>query len=360
MEAKIKDKNLYYVGGVVRDEILGIENFDIDYCYEGNALEFAKEYNIVKKNSALGTVRVCIDGEEIDIASTRIEEYPLKGHLPVVTKIGCSLKDDLKRRDFTINAIAKNTVTNEIVDCFNGVQDIQSKKLKVLHSESFIEDPSRILRGLKFSVRFGFILDDETKKLQDEYLNNINYDLSFYRIKKELKETFNLNKQVAFEKFIEQGVYKLLGPNQKLPNPLTNIEELIIKYPVENPWIIYAGMFDLSNFELTGEEAAILNDFDKIKEVIPNNHIEIYNLFKSIKKESVLLYGILVDFSVATLYLDSLADIKPLLTGKDLLNLGIPPGENYKQILNFLAEAKVKNPNLSKDDEINLVKEFVS
>ena len=119
-------------------------------------------------------------------------------------------------------------------------------------------------------------------------------------------------------------------------------------------------MFDLSNFELTGEEAAILNDFDKIKEVIPNNHIEIYNLFKSIKKESVLLYAILVDFGVATLYLDSLADIKPLLTGKDLLNLGIPPGENYKQIFNFLAEAKVKNPNLSKDDEINLVKEFVS
>ena len=74
----LKDGNLYYVGGVVRDEYLKTPNFDIDYCYEGNAIEFAQknELNIVKANQAFGTVRIINGDKEIDIASTRIESYP--------------------------------------------------------------------------------------------------------------------------------------------------------------------------------------------------------------------------------------------------------------------------------------------
>ena len=115
---KLKDKNLYYVGGIVRDEILGIKNFDTDYCYEGNAIEFAQNLglNIVKENPNFGTVRVLLNDEEIDIASTRTEIYPKVGHLPKVKNIGCSLYEDLKRRDFTINAMAKRTTDGEIVD----------------------------------------------------------------------------------------------------------------------------------------------------------------------------------------------------------------------------------------------------
>ena len=98
---ELKDKNLYYVGGVVRDEILNTPSFDIDYCYEGNAIEFAQNLNVIKTNPDFGTVRVLCEGKEIDIASTREESYPYAGHLPVVPTIGCPLRDDLKRRDFT-------------------------------------------------------------------------------------------------------------------------------------------------------------------------------------------------------------------------------------------------------------------
>ena len=185
MVVKIKDKNLYYIGGVVRDEILGIPSFDVDFCYEGNAIEFSKNFNVIKTNPDFGTVRIIFDNQEIDIASTRTETYPKHGHLPIVNNIGCSLKEDLSRRDFTINAMAKNTVTGEIVDYFNGLEDIKNKQLRVLHNNSFIEDPSRILRALKFAVRFDFELSYETKRLQEEYLNNINYDMSYHRIKKE-------------------------------------------------------------------------------------------------------------------------------------------------------------------------------
>ena len=163
----LTDKNLYYIGGIVRDEILGLPSFDIDLCYEGNAIEFSKNFKIIKTNPNFGTVRILYKGQEIDIASTRTESYPHQGHLPLVDKIGCALKDDLARRDFTINAMAKNTISNEIIDYFDGLTDIKNKQLRVLHDKSFIEDPSRILRGLKFSVRFGFELEKNTRILQD-------------------------------------------------------------------------------------------------------------------------------------------------------------------------------------------------
>ena len=237
------NKNLYYVGGVVRDEILGTPNIDMDFCYEGDAIEFAKKekLNIIKINPDFGTVRVLLSsGNEIDIASTRTETYPKKGHLPKVSNIGCSLKDDLKRRDFTINAIAKRTSDGELIDYFGGLNDIEKKELKILHKESFIDDPSRIIRGLKFSERLGFSLNDETKKLQEMYLDNINYDMSYYRIRKELIETFRINSPGLYDSFIQQKIYKLLGENIKLPNVKgQDINNVITDVNIDFIWFMY-------------------------------------------------------------------------------------------------------------------------
>lgn len=257
----LKNSNLYCVGGYIRDEILGIKNFDIDYCYQGNAIEFAqKNFNVIKENTAFGTVKVLTsDNQEIDIASTREERYPRKGHLPEVFNIGCPLESDLKRRDFTINTLARCTKDSEkIVDIFDGQGDIKAKKLRILHDNSFIDDPSRIIRGLKFSVRFDFELEDKTQALQERYLENINYDVSYHRLKKELVETFSLNKQAAYEKFIEQKIYKLLGKDESAPDIRISIEKLINETPCKHVWLVYLGLFDLSNFELTRQEKRII------------------------------------------------------------------------------------------------------
>ena len=268
----LKDKNLYYVGGVVRDEILGFQSLDEDFCYEGNAIEFAQKagLNIIKTNPDFGTVRVEAEGKLIDIASTREETYPRKGHLPVVSNIGCPLKYDLKRRDFTVNAMAKRTTDGELIDYFNGLNDIENKTLRVLHKDSFIDDPTRIIRGLKFSIRFGFGLSNETKKLQDEYLNNINYDMSYHRVRKELIETFNLNKADVFDKFVEQKIFHLLGKDAKIPelkgidikNAIGNIESKHI-------WLIYILPFltddNLYNIYPTRAEKRIYEWVDKLR-----------------------------------------------------------------------------------------------
>ena len=268
MIRELKDKNLYYVGGVVRDELLGAGSFDTDFCYEGDAIKFAEENfkeNIIKTNPDFGTVRIEIDGKEIDIASTREESYPQKGHLPRVYNIGCPLFDDLKRRDFTINSMAKNTLTGEIIDPYNGKGDIEKKQIRVLHSKSFIDDPTRIVRALKFSVRFGFELETATLKLQKEYLDNINYDMSYHRLKKELVETFNLNRAEAFDIFVREKIYKLLGENQKAPI----IEGKVIQKTVSGtpcePWIIYLGMFNLEKLPLTRYEKRIVDWAKKLE-----------------------------------------------------------------------------------------------
>lgn len=351
---------LYYVGGVVRDELLGIESFDIDMTYEGDAVEFAKQLDnaeILQINEPFGTVRVKIDGREVDIASARSEIYERKGHLPTVTKIGCSLKEDVLRRDFTINALVKSVSTGEITDYTGGLNDLKSRTLRVLHDDSFIDDPTRIIRGLKFSVRFGFELDSHTKKLQEDYLNNINYDMCYKRVKKELIETFNLNSQKGFEKFINEKIYKLVTEKDvKLPEE--NIENIIKKYPVENVWLVYTGVLgDLERLPLTKNEQKIIDEFYKINDL--KNDFEIYKAFEKVPPESILLYMILKDRSAAEKYLDKLCRIKILINGGDLVKLGLKPSKKFAQIFDYVLEKKLENPSLTKDGELKLVRDII-
>lgn len=365
---RIKDTSnkLFYIGGVVRDEILHKESFDIDLTYVGNAIEYAKslpDIEIIKINEPFGTVRVKIDGKEIDIASTRAEIYERPGHLPTITEIGCDLKKDVIRRDFTINALAKNFNSGEIIDYTGGLDDIKNKTIRVLHDKSFIEDPTRIIRALKFAVRFDFELDEHTKELRDNYLKNINYDMSFKRVKKELIETFNLNSQKAYNEFIDKNIYKLVT-EKTVTKPNINIENIINKYKKlinpSNIWLIYVGTLeDLSKLELTKEEKSIITDYINIKNLKFNSDFEIYKTFKNVKPETVLLYGILNDLVPVINYFENLQDIKVEITGDDLLKLGLKPSSKYRECFDEILMEKCLNPALTKSDELNIAKKYI-
>lgn len=356
----LQDKNLYYIGGVVRDEILNIECFDIDITYVGNAIEFAKTIpnaKIVQINEPFGTVRIKLDGKEIDIASTRGEKYPQKGHLPIVENIGCSLKEDVLRRDFTINALAKSTLTGEIIDYTNGLEDIKNKTLRILHDNSFIDDPTRIVRGLKFAIRFDFELDEHTKQLQDKYLQNINYDMSYKRLKKELIETFNLNSQKAFERFIDQKIYKLIAP-QEFKLPKANLEEIIKTYKPKNIWIIYVGLLpNISTLPLTKTEKKIVEDYIKLQDLSFDTDYQTYKNFENVNLESIIMFYT-KNPQVVERYLKNLRQIKIEITGKDLLELGIKPNHEYQKCFDYILEEKIKNPEIKKSQEIQLAKNY--
>ena len=356
----LQDKNLFFIGGVVRDELLGKKSFDIDLTYQGNAIEFAKTIpnaEILQVNEPFGTVKIKLDNQEIDIASTRDETYPYKGHLPVVNDIGCSLEKDILRRDFTINALAKSTLTGEIVDYTGGLDDIKNKKLKILHPKSFIDDPTRIIRGLKFSIRFDFELDEQTQQLQNEYLNNINYDMSYKRLKKELIETFNLNSQKAFDRFVNDGIYKLIAPADfELPN--INFENLINKYNPNCIWIIYVGLLpDISKLPITRTEKKIVDDFENLKNKTFKSDLEIYKTFKNINLETIIMY-FSINPQIATRYLDELRHIKLEITGDDLHRLHIKPSIEYQKCFDYILGEKIKNPEIGKSREILLAKKY--
>lgn len=356
----LQDKNLFYIGGVVRDELLGKESFDIDLTYQGNAIDFAKtipDAEIIQINEPFGTVRIKIGDEEIDIASTRSETYPKQGHLPQVKDVGCSLKDDVLRRDFTINAMAKSTLTGEIIDYTHGLEDLKNKKLRVLHDKSFIDDPTRIVRGLKFSVRFGFKLEEHTKKLQEQYLNNINYDMSYKRLKKEIIETLNLNSQQCFQRFIKDNIYKLITP-QEFEIPNVNLESLINKYHPKVTWLIYAGLLpDISSLPLTKTEQKIIDDFVQLKNKNFDSDFDIYKNFQGINLESVLMFAT-ENLQATKKYLDNLQYIKLTISGHDLKQLGILPSADYQKCFDYILYKKIENPEITKSQEIQLAKEF--
>lgn len=357
-----KYDNLYYVGGVVRDILIKMPSQDVDITVEGNAIEFCKnleECEIVQTNPDFGTVRIKLNNQVYDIASTRKETYPKKGHLPVVTEIGCSLKDDVIRRDFTINALAKNTKTGEIIDYVNGKDDIQNKKLRVLHDESFIDDPTRIIRGLKFATRFGFELDEHTKLLQDNYLKNINYDMCYKRMKDELISMFNLNSNKAFETFINDKIYKLITEKEiKLPD--YDISGLIGKYykKIKNVWLIYVALVDTEKLDLNKIESKIVDDYQKLLNINLDSDYNIVKAFETCETESLILYEITKKDNKAIKYLDKLNEIKPEINGNDLKQIGLPPSEKYAKIFDYILQEKLKNPDLTKVEELELAEKF--
>ncbi|MBM3255763.1 MAG: CCA tRNA nucleotidyltransferase, partial [Candidatus Omnitrophica bacterium] len=153
----------YLVGGFVRDLMLGEKNLDLDIVVEGDGIRFAEELAAALgagliRHVRFGTATILIGVDsKIDIATSRREHYPKPAALPLVQKGG--LKDDLARRDFSINAMAisiNKTSFGELIDFFGGPADLSRKKIRVLHSRSFIDDPTRVLRAVRFEQRYAF------------------------------------------------------------------------------------------------------------------------------------------------------------------------------------------------------------
>jgi len=170
-----KGEKLYLVGGVVRDIILNRPSYDIDFVFEGDIdlLEQSLKSHGIKTHRFLGfnSVHFKYKGFKIEISSTRREYYEMAGAYPVVSK--ASLKEDLFRRDFTINTLLLSLDEKDfgtVIDYFGALNDIKNKIIRVLHPLSFIEDPVRILRAIRFEAKLNFKLSKDTKRLLEEAL----------------------------------------------------------------------------------------------------------------------------------------------------------------------------------------------
>lgn len=169
--AEVNHQQAYAVGGCVRDWLLGkLATVDWDVAVEGNALVLARKVSESLKGSLVehaqfGTATVAAKGWSIDFATCRRESYASPAAYPKV--VPGSLQDDLFRRDFTINAMAVCLSADkfgQLIDPFVGYGDLQDKQLRLLHARSFEDDPSRILRGIRFAQRFGFSWEPDAQK----------------------------------------------------------------------------------------------------------------------------------------------------------------------------------------------------
>lgn len=187
----------FLVGGAVRDVIIGLPVSDLDVMIQGDvrsvASALSKKVNgAIIPHGSFGTMTLEFgNGHRIDFATARTEYYPSPGALPVVSQ--SSMEQDLKRRDFSINAMAASLSPDsfgEVIDKFSGASDIEGKCIRVLHDLSFRDDPTRIFRALKFAGRLGFKLEKRTEELLVDALNmGAMNTLSGSRIKKELQLT---------------------------------------------------------------------------------------------------------------------------------------------------------------------------
>ncbi len=371
---------LYIVGGIVRDLLLGIKSLDIDLLVEGDALEFVEklpknvDIKILQKQPELRTAKVLFNNSiEIDFASTREENYPQKGQLPVVSKIGVSIKKDSLRRDFTVNCllISLNKANfGDLIDDVGGYADLQKKELKILHDDSFIDDPTRIIRGLKFAIRFNMQLEKRTAEQQEKYLQNINRDMCYSRVKSELVQTFCLNSAEAAELFVAQNIYRLVSENINKNIDFAILPENISKYckNSEHIWLVYFAVIFACDeeavknlpIEFTACERLIMIKFVQAysnKAELGQTNSAIYNFFAGMAIESVLAFYCVTLDSRTLCYLDTLSKISISLTGEDLIALGLPPSPAFKAILAELLDAKLDGKISTKDDEINFVKE---
>ena len=365
---------LYLIGGLVRDMLLGEKSLDIDITVEGDAIEFAhvleKEVGakILSIHKDFGTVKVAINGEKIDLASTRSETYPKKGHLPHVAQIGCALEKDVLRRDFTINSLALSLNQDnfaDLIDYVEGFADLKAKKIRILHDKSFIDDPTRIIRALKYSTRLGFELEETTLKLQEEYIKNINYDMCCKRIKTEIRKTLEKAKQGAFDKFINQKIYKLIT-QKEVQKPKINFESLIEHYKPKHSWIVYLGVigvFEDDDFcdklELTKNEKSIILDAKNLLKSELKDDFEIYKAFSTQKIETLLILAALGKENQVLHYLENLQKIKLHINGNDLLAMGFSPSKAFSDGFDFVLREKLENPKIKKIEELTIIKNYL-
>ncbi len=216
--AEKKAVPVYLVGGYIRDTILRRKSKDIDVVMESDALAFARDF--ARENGMpppvfygrFGTAMLEIGGVKVEFATARKESYPEDSRKPEVEK--ATILEDCRRRDFTINAIAKNLLTGEIIDFFEGRQDIKRKIIRtpVEPDKTFYDDPLRILRGIRFAARFRFEIEKPTLEGMKKNVHRLSI-VSHERIADEIMKTLEASvPSKGFYLMDETGVLQAVLP----------------------------------------------------------------------------------------------------------------------------------------------------
>jgi tRNA nucleotidyltransferase (CCA-adding enzyme) len=389
----------FLVGGFVRDLLIGRRDYDLDIAVEGRGIEFAKSFcegsrcRLVS-HARFGTATVEIEGDralKVDFASTRRETYPAPAALPVVSL--STLKDDLARRDFTINTLAVGLDSGgfgKLVDPFGGKQDLDKGLVRVLHDRSFIDDPTRILRAVRFEQRFGFRIEPHTLRLlKTAVREGMLLKVQPQRLRDEVLLMMN-------EEFPERAVIRLarlagwdfLSPRVTVDASTVRLfrgaREQAGRYGKGCPGrpsarlasMYLAALFSglrpadalpvCRRFAFDGKDTGIILAYLAALPVAGRKlrapgmaRSGLFRLLDPLPAEAVLLIAAASRSTAVKRRIDEFfgrcRGTRPLLSGHDLRRLGIEPGPAYGRILRTLLDARLEGKVATREDEVEFV-----
>lgn len=390
--------NAYVVGGFARDILLRRENLDVDVVIEGDGIEFARKVAFkhkgrVRIHKTFGTAVITFaDGCKVDVASARLEYYEYPAALPRVEM--SSIKLDLYRRDFTINTLAirlNPSFFGELIDFFGARKDIKEKTIRVIHNLSFVEDPTRILRAIRFEQRFGFRIGKLTLSLIENAVKlNFLDRLDGRRLFSELIPMLQGDEAILnIKRLNEFGILRFIHPKICFDHStkvlLGNIGEVVNWYELSfledtyERWKIYL-LALMENFKKGDvlslcktlsmsekEKKELLQSRDQVRHALVKmakqrslKNSEWYRLLSPLTTECLLYLMAKVTKNEAkksvSKFLAELRHTKIKTTGDDLKKLGLLPGRLYKTILDDLLDARLDGTVQNKRDEIAFVK----
>lgn len=381
---------LYLVGGVVRDLLLGRSNWDLDLTVEGDGISFARlvadRYGAgIALFERFATARLILpNGLKIDIASTRRESYANPAALPDVQT--SSLEEDLFRRDFTINAMAVQLNPahwGRLHDPYGGQQDLDDKKLRVLHDRSFVDDPTRIFRAIRFAQRFGFRLEPKTERLLALAANlNLVARLSGPRLANEI---FALMKEdrpdLAIGRLQRLKLLRFLHPSLRigrrtkrllavLPQAIAWWERHCPKSPLDRPLLWVMALFAhapssaidgaIRRLQVSAAQTRALewagDKTDRISRTLSGKTLlrpsRIYRLLSTLPNEALILVlarGRIIAKRARsgrlqrrlTRFLTRDRHVTTTINGETLKQFGLPPGPHFRTILDRVLDERL-------------------
>jgi len=380
--------NLYLVGGAVRDLFLARPNLDLDLVLEGDAIALARKLAEIRGGEVVahprfGTAKFRQERISLDLATARSESYPRPGALPVVTP--GTIGEDLFRRDFSINTMAIHLDPihfGALLDPYGGRGDLDRGLIRVLHEKSFSDDPTRMLRALRYEQRLGFHLEPNTEQLMRRDAAVMD-EVSGERLWHELELILNEQcPEKVLSRADELGVLQKLHPALKGNGWLRNRFEQARKASAAakpSPALYLALLACrlseeenedlLARLRIRGEIAKVMRQTIKLKQVLsalasprlaPS---AIYHLVQRYSPESISAAALASDSRLVRqrlkLYLTELRHIKPALSGDDLQAMGISPGRKLGQVLRALHDAKLDGKVQTREQEEDLVRELL-
>ena len=395
------DFPVFMVGGIVRDLFLGIKNYDLDIVVEGEGIKFARELSRdlggrTKSHEKFGTAIVILaDDFKIDVATARREFYEYPAAFPKVEL--SSIKKDLYRRDFTINAMAiqlNEKLFGKLIDFFGGQKDLRIGIIRVLYNLSFVEDPARIIRAIRFEQRYNFKMNKTT----EDFLKKAIGDKLLSRLrKKRITEELILilkeeNPLKSLKRMEELGALKYILPelelNEETVERLNKVKDNFDFWTRDIPdekielWVIYfcclirnlkKGQLQRIYKKLIIKQKFIdkinycyLNLDQIIKMISQKTKISpsvIYLTLKGLPNEVLFLAMTESDTNIAkeriNNYFRKYKKESLYISGNELKELQVKPGPIYSQILNKLLCAQLDGEVKNKRDEIRFVKNIL-